>query len=149
MAHEHVTTFAKDIFGDKFVFVVSKTSRYEARKTHGRVFVFGEPSPEQYVDGIDRVPPYSKRGDDPELDAEWRRYNATEAKTVREAAKAALVEAGVKFSKVRFSRYAGCSCPCSPGVVVDGLPAGTNFYVSVKTPEAFFAEVNTQALEEA
>ena len=37
-------------------------------------------------------------------------------------------------TKVRWSQYAGCSCPCSPGFIVEGYPQAVSrqdIYVTV------------------
>lgn len=88
-------------------------------KRHGRkprVYVWGtEPDMER--------PPYSMKGDDPELDARWRAYNRAELKAMRAAAGpilAQLKELGLSSfgdGQLAFSRTAGCSCGCSPGFV--------------------------------
>lgn len=48
-------------------------------------------------------------------DAEWRKFNREEVKIMK--AFAAAIFPG-STAKIGFSRYAGCSCPCSPGLVV-------------------------------
>lgn len=74
-------------------------------------------------------PPYgSTRGDGSESDKAWRRYNREEIKLQRalaaralEALKAhGLATYGVRVGTVetKFSRYAGCSCSCSPGLIL-------------------------------
>lgn len=39
---------------------------------------------------------------------------------VRKALDSILQDLGVSFAKARWSQRAGCSCPCSPGFVLDG-----------------------------
>lgn len=65
-------------------------------------------------------PPYSRIGDDPENDKAWRKYNRAET----ELARAAIEAAFPTFGKSSFSRYAGCSCPCSPGFISQSLIGG-------------------------
>lgn len=65
-------------------------------------------------------PGYSRRGDDAENDKAWRKYNRTES----ELARAAIEAAFPQFGKSSFSRYAGCSCPCSPGFISQVLRGG-------------------------
>lgn len=91
-----------------------------------------------YVSGQDPItempePPVSMKGDDPANDALWRRYNRLEVVKMREVADAGLkllldgdrlssatrAAAEADELKLRFSKYAGCSCPCSPGFVAD------------------------------
>lgn len=64
---------------------------------------------------------HSTIGEYPEVDALYRRLNRAIGTAKRDAAYAALLEVKLihKNDKVRFSRTAGCSCPCSPGCVVD------------------------------
>lgn len=64
---------------------------------------------------------HSTIGQYPEVDALYRRLNSAIGAAKREAAFTALLEAKLihKNDKIRFSRTAGCSCPCSPGCVVD------------------------------
>lgn len=38
---------------------------------------------------------------------------------------------GMEDYKARWSQYAGCTCGCSPGFVIDGL-RGFNIYVTIK-----------------
>ena len=54
-----------------------------------------------------------------EHDKAWRRYNRAEIANMRAVAAAAL---GVAPSALRFSRRAGCTCPCSPGFLMDSGP---------------------------
>jgi hypothetical protein len=46
---------------------------------------------------------------------------------VRPLVKQWLKDNGHEFTKLRFSQYAGCTCPCSPGFIVEGCL----FYKSV------------------
>jgi len=91
--------------------------RYDERPSKGRMYIWGEPSPEA-VGLADRAPAPSRKGDDEALDAEWRRYNRAELKTLRAIADKAAEGLGVRVD--RFSRKAGCSCGCSPGFVLEG-----------------------------
>lgn len=44
---------------------------------------------------------------------------------------AALEEAGIKFTKLRWSQKAGCRmCPCSPGFIIEGHD-GQDFFIDV------------------
>lgn len=69
-------------------------------------------------------PEITVRGDYPEIDKAWDRYNKQNLRIVREAIVKALNEMvgyryEVKGSDVRYSRNAGCSmCPCSPGFIL-------------------------------
>lgn len=74
-------------------------------------------------------PPYgTKRGDGSDEDKAWRAYNREEIRLQRELATRALKalkEHGLKTYgatvgtvETRFSRKAGCSCGCSPGLIL-------------------------------
>lgn len=78
----------------------------EANKLE-RFYVAGEPDPSW------EHPPYSVKGEDLDIDAAWRRYNREEVRIMRKY----LAAAGIDVSGLRFSRHAGCTCPCSPGFV--------------------------------
>lgn len=107
-----------------------------------RVFIHGEPSPEEF--GIEPGGP-SKKGDGSEDDKQWKVYNRAELNIMRHF----LAQAERKIKEVLeakgysgcannlefgYSRYAGCSCPCSPGYVIKTLRPlhnGLNVYVNV------------------
>lgn len=109
---------------------VTVTQRYDYDKP-GRVYIWNEPAPSgvSFPDGgytrkCDDTAAHARgehddRGCDPENDAQWRRYNRAEVTIQKEVAE--QVFPGATF---RFSRYAGCSCPCSPGLVVRDGGAG-------------------------
>ena len=45
---------------------------------------------------------------------------------------AVLREQGIRFEKLRYSRYAGCSmCPCSGGFIIVNGDIGKDYWVSV------------------
>lgn len=94
----------------------------------GKLYVFDEPEPDM------ERPPYSEKGVDEELDAEWRRYNREEIRIMRGYALDALAALGFAGSTLRFSRKAGCSCGCSPGFHLDaeGL-RGADIFVTAKS----------------
>jgi len=58
-------------------------------------------------------------------------------KEYRAVAKSALKEQGITVKKMRWSQYAGCTCPCSPGFILDdydfekGVISSFNFDVFV------------------
>lgn len=61
----------------------------------------------------------------------------------KEILKAGLAEAGISeevYEKVTWSQYAGCSCPCSPGFIVNGI---ARWDIAVKVVER-----NEQLLKE-
>lgn len=72
-------------------------------------------------------PPYgSARGDGSEEDRLWRLYNRWELKAMRlklsRVTRVLEVLTGLQIPTEHwhFSRKAGCSCPCSPGFILDG-----------------------------
>jgi hypothetical protein len=77
------------------------------------------------------------------MDQLFNRHNRP-VKEFKKLVTLALVEAGCELSaakevKARWSQYAGCSCPCSPGFILD--MAGTqDFYVDVEIPFPKFQE---------
>lgn len=89
------------------------------------------------------LPTPTLRGEAPEVDKAYDAFNRAFTKAWRAEAQAALkalIEAEPRLAelgqaKLRFSRFAGCSCPCSPGgvlderVVLDGRPV--DFYVTL------------------
>lgn len=72
--------------------------------------------------GMERPPYGSQQGDGSPEDKAWKAYNKLELDAMREYALQAksLLEHRLHdvISKVEFSRFAGCTCPCSPGFVV-------------------------------
>lgn len=82
-----------------------------------RVFVSGEGTPDL------PVPTPSIKGDNKQLDLEWKRYNREEVRLQRELIEEALAadpELAARLGKLVFSRKAGCSCSCSPGFIAEG-----------------------------
>lgn len=80
------------------------------------------------VEAEKALPAPRPRGEDPENDRAYSRFNRAYVKAWRAEAAAALKELTVKEprlsawldrAKLKFSRNAGCSCPCSPGGVLD------------------------------
>lgn len=73
----------------------------------------------------------------------FNRHNRP-VKEFRKLIALALVEAGVELSeakdvKARWSQYAGCSCPCSPGFILD-TNGNVDYYVDVEIPFPKFQE---------
>lgn len=53
-------------------------------------------------------------------DADWRRFNRAEIKVMRAHGDALIASLGLSSDiEYKFSRKAGCSCPCSPGFILD------------------------------
>ncbi len=108
-------------------------------------------APDAWLPSSDHLT-FTIKGDDPEMDAAWRRYNKAEIFAQREAikyARAAFARksmddpmhctdnpfhtADLGSSQWKFSRKAGCSCRCSPGFVAknDEL-VGSDIWITVK-----------------
>lgn len=73
------------------------------------------------------LPSPKDRGEDPANDKAYDEYNRAYLKAARVEVRAvldALVAGGLlrEVPKFSFSRKAGCSCPCSPGFIIDGPP---------------------------
>lgn len=68
------------------------------------------------------MPEYSIRGENKDLDRAWDAYNKR-IKKFQLAAFRVLHDRGILpgLFPYTFSRYAGCSCPCSPGVIAGGM----------------------------
>lgn len=62
------------------------------------------------------------KGEDPDMDKLWSRWNRAEVRVMREDAEKTLFAAGIDNGEgtLKFSRKAGCSlCPCSPGFILE------------------------------
>jgi hypothetical protein len=87
-----------------------------------------------FVDGTKPdlpVPPYGQKGENADNDRDWRIYNREEVRLMKEAASLATCLPVTAFT---FSRKAGCSCPCSPGLLMEPLsdyPSGYATWVTV------------------
>ncbi len=64
---------------------------------------------------------FATRGVFPDVDKLYDRLNRNIARAKRDAAREVLVALRLLpgDAKLHFSRYAGCSCPCSPGTIAD------------------------------
>lgn len=49
----------------------------------------------------------------------------------KRATEDALRTNGIEFTALRWSQKAGCSCPCSPGFIIQGGPRGLNVYITL------------------
>lgn len=88
------------------------------KTTRIRVFVSGEGTPDL------PVPTPSIKGENKQLDLEWKRYNREEVRLQRELIEEALADQPLtreRLGKLVFSRKAGCSCGCSPGFIAEGF----------------------------
>lgn len=77
-----------------------------------RVHVYGEDKP------AIAEPLMSFRGENPEIDRAWDKYNREVIKNKRALVAKADLEM-LRDVKLRFSRKAGCSCSCSPGFIAE------------------------------
>lgn len=112
------------------------------RKNTGRAFVWDNPkvSDKILLDEAEKLgltSIYSEKGKYPTLDAAWKKYNRMEVKSMTGLLEAACNAMGLTIEKVTFSRYAGCSCPCSPGFIIklEGVPGYFDLFVSEKEEE--------------
>lgn len=65
------------------------------------------------------------------IDAEWDAYNHAIVRDQRAVLNAINEALALGLTKMRFSRYAGCTCPCSPGFRVDGA-FGKDIFITKK-----------------
>lgn len=109
------------------------------RRTTGRAFVWNNPEVSDQILhdeaarlGLTTV--YTAKGEYPTLDKAWKQYNKMEVVSMRGLLDAACTAMGLKIESVKFSRYAGCSCPCSPGFIVSftGIPGYFDLFVGEK-----------------
>jgi hypothetical protein len=104
-----------------------RTHDYRDRASaYGRATRVYVSTPDAYI--LDRggevvaQPAYTLRGEDAESDRAWDAYNRAEVRAMRAALDEArkTIEQATQSAgwRARFSRTAGCSCPCSPGLVL-------------------------------
>lgn len=72
--------------------------------------------------GLGALSKYTKRGDFPALDKAWDAHNKHLIRLQRAVLTDYFAIAADTQPEMRFSRKAGCSCGCSPGWLVKGLP---------------------------
>lgn len=107
------------------VFVEVLQSWHRDARKKARVYVFGEVEvdfAEAYE--MQKANDYAPRGTNPVEDKLFNKLNRqviANKREVLEAAMEAVYELGEVLvdAKFNFSRTAGCSCPCSPGFIVD------------------------------
>lgn len=49
----------------------------------------------------------------------------------KNAVEEVLRSEGIEFKALRWSQKAGCSCPCSPGFIIQGGPRGLNVHITL------------------
>jgi len=89
------------------------------RQKHTILYISNPFSPEDLKhSGITKQPEYSHKGEDKELDKEWKRYNKAELmiqkRIISQAVQDGLLDKDLA-QELKWSRKAGCSCGCSPG----------------------------------
>lgn len=92
---------------------------YGSKQKHTILYISNPFDPEELkYSGITKRPEYTRRGDFPEIDKEWKVYNKAELQTQKKII-AKAVQDGLIDSKLaielKFSKKAGCACGCSPG----------------------------------
>lgn len=93
---------------------------------------------------------YSSKGEYPELDKAWRKFNKAEAAQMKEILEAALPLLGLQETKFKFSTKAGCACGCSPGfVALDSwpLPGYYDLFFGTMDEDKKIAEVVEDVVE--
>lgn len=83
-------------------------------------------------------PLYTLRGEDPENDKAWDRFNRLQVRLIKEPVRAWLDAHGMSDVKVNWSRKAGCSCGCSPAFIADRelTMSGLGHVRSISVPRA-------------
>lgn len=92
---------------------------YGSRQKHTILYISNPFSPEDLKgSGWNKQPEYSHKGEDLELDKEWRKYNKAELKIqkriIDQAVQDGLLDKDLA-QELKWSRKAGCACGCSPG----------------------------------
>ena len=92
---------------------------YGSRQKHTILYVVNPFDPEDLKhSGITKRPEYSAKGDNTELDKEWKRYNKAELmiqkRIISQAVRDGLLDTDLA-KELKWSRKAGCACGCSPG----------------------------------
>lgn len=151
------TTFVDGISTE----VTARARHYKERAKHARIYVdFDEyearhrvhpnPEPGMFAElglpmgGNGKPHVYTTRGQFPEVDKAWDRANRDYARMAREVASQALAGVGLRLpERMKYSRRAGCTCPCSPGIVTSGMfvpGLGDNVDIWVTVSDAWAAK---------
>ena len=123
MNEQYTAVFEYD--GVTYEAKVDVRSDYNGRSNH-RIYLWGVPDPKwspppigqqcKYANEYPISGPHVKTlCKQCEIDKEWRRYNRDEIRIHKEIAAAIFPGSP---AKIGFSSKAGCTCPCSPGLVV-------------------------------
>lgn len=92
---------------------------FGSRQKHTILYISNPFDPEDLKhSGITKRPEYSKKGENPALDKEWKQYNKAELliqkRIINQAVRDGLLDKDLA-QELKFSRKAGCQCGCSPG----------------------------------
>jgi hypothetical protein len=108
-------------FNEEVCTLTSKRTveHYGSRQKHTILYISNPFSPEDLKgSGFTKEPEYSHKGEDKELDKEWRKYNKAELmiqkRIIDQAVQDGLLDRNLA-EELRWSRKAGCQCGCSPG----------------------------------
>jgi hypothetical protein len=108
-------------FNEEVCTLNAKTTpeHYSSKQKHTTLYISNPFDPEDLrYSGITKRPEYTRKGEFPEIDKEWRRYNKAELqiekKIIAKAVQDGLLDAELA-KELKWSRKAGCSCGCSPG----------------------------------
>lgn len=73
---------------------------------------------------------YTRRGDFPTIDKAFDVHNRFIVQTKKDVIDAAIAANALTPFEVQFSRFAGCSCGCSPGFIAKtGFKGSIDFYI--------------------
>lgn len=92
---------------------------YSSRQKHTILYISNPFDPEDLrYSGITKRPEYTRKGEFPEIDKEWKAYNKAEVqiqkRIIAKAVQDGLLDANL-VQELKFSTKAGCACGCSPG----------------------------------
>lgn len=105
-------------------FTYEVTTRPRERYGKARVFIWGAKEPNI------ELPAPKMKGEDPENDKAYRDFNKKFVANMRICLEAAQAAGDIPNEKLRFSAKAGCSCPCSPGFILD-KHSSVDYFVTV------------------
>jgi hypothetical protein len=121
-------------YGEKCTMEITAQPGNESRRARVYVTIPWDPEDVQ-VNGITERPPYSVKGTNPANDNLWKRYNQAEVRLMREAVDKAMELDLIPRDSYSFSRKAGCSCGCSPGMIYKHLSNGMEYWVTITSPK--------------
>lgn len=89
---------------------------FGSRQKHTIVYINNPFTPEDL--GLGDGPEYSPKGENPELDKAWRKYNKAKVNIQKQLINHAVCHGMIEENlakELKWSRTAGCTCGCSPG----------------------------------